>query len=130
VALPYRNHHEAPVSWLLGVRLTYGPVVATIDEWIDAGRLSRNVLRAAIKAGALTRLGRVEADGRRRDLVDSGELLTMLCREDVYAMQLECPPVWRRTLDASVERPMRKQRGQRATRTRLVTAAIPTGGVE
>ena len=125
-AVSPRLDRESPVNWMLRVRTERGAGTATVREWQEAGRLNGVILRAAIDAGALDVARGAAARGRGEQLVDSESLLTLLSREVVYASQLDCPPVWRRTLPASVECSTHLKRGRRATRTRPVTAA-PAG---
>ncbi len=103
-----------------------GPTVATVEEWSEAGWLRLDILLAAIDAGALDVLDGVPRRATRTTRVTSEALLTLLSRELVYASQLECPPAWRRTLPASVERRGRRG-GLRATRTRPATVVCQGG---
>jgi|GEM_PF-2844840 len=124
-----RKDRESPVHWMLRVRAESGIVTATVGAWQDAGRLNGGILRGAIEAGALQVARSTTSRRQSDDVVDSESLLTLLCREVVYAGQLDLPPAWRRRLDASVESAPRR-RGLRATRTRPATAAPAIGRAE
>ncbi len=122
----HREERESPVHWLLRITIECGATVATVEDWSEAGWLTLDILLAAIDAGALEVVGAVPRRAARTTRVTSEALLTLLSRELVYASQLECPPVWRRTLPASVER-RRRRSGLRTTRTRPATVVCRGG---